>query len=109
MSPIHGTSVIGGDVYRGKRIPALAGAYVFGDWSIVIDRPQGMLLVAREYDGKWSLRRLPVRGIDTEHIGAYIRGFGRDRDGEIYVLTNERQGPSGETGVVWRIAPASAG
>jgi len=104
-SEIHGTSVIGGDVYRGKKIPELAGAYVFGDWSIVMDRPQGVLLVGRERAGGWSLARLPVRDRETEHLGMYIRGFGRDRDGEIYVLTSERQGPTGTTGTVWRIDP----
>ena len=28
----HGISITGGVVYRGKKLPALAGSYVYGDW-----------------------------------------------------------------------------
>ena len=37
-----GTAVIGGTVYRGTQIPALAGRYVFGDWG-VFGSPSGRL------------------------------------------------------------------
>jgi glucose/arabinose dehydrogenase len=104
-SEVHGISVIGGDVYRGSAIPQLDGAYVFGDWSRKQDTPEGMLLVARRGDDGWSLERLPVRGIESEHIGRYIRGFGQDQQGEVYVVTSDREGPTGATGVVWRIGP----
>lgn len=104
-STVHGISVIGGEVYRGTAIPQLEGTYVFGDWSLAMDRAEGMLIAARPDEG-WALRRLPVKGISTTHIGHYVRGFGRDRDGEIYLLTSDRKGPTGRTGRVWRIAPA---
>ena len=104
-SDVHGISVIGGHVYRGSALPDLQGAYVFGDWSRKMDAPEGVLLVAREGRDGWSLHPLPVRGRSGPHLGLYVRGFGQDDQGEIYVLTSERQGPSGQTGVVWRLAP----
>jgi glucose/arabinose dehydrogenase len=107
QSTVHGISVIGGEVYRGTAIPDLEGAYVFGDWSRAMDRAEGMLMVARP-DDDWSLHRLPVQGISTVHIGRYVRGFGRDRSGEIYVLTSDRKGTTGRTGRIWRIAPAGS-
>ncbi|HEX7070909.1 MAG TPA: FlgD immunoglobulin-like domain containing protein, partial [Rhodothermales bacterium] len=32
--------------------------------------------------------------------------FGQSRDGELYVLGTDRQGPSGSTGMVYRLVPA---
>lgn len=104
-SVVHGISVIGGEVYRGTAIPELEGAYVFGDWTRVMGRPEGMLIVARP-DEDWTLHRLPVQGIGTVHIGRYVRGFGHDRAGELYLLTSDRAGTTGRTGRVWRIAPS---
>lgn len=104
-SSIHGISVIGGHVYRGSRIPALRGAYVFGDWSRKQDMPEGVLAIARATASGWTIEPLPVDGRSGPHVGMYVRGFGEDDDGEIYVLTSQREGIGGRTGVVWRIAP----
>lgn len=106
-APAIGISVIGGEIYRGSAVGPLAGAFVFGDWSRTMDAPEGMLLVGRPSpSGEWALERLPVQGVSTPHVGHYVRGFGRDRAGEVYVLTSDRKGPTGDTGVVWRIEPA---
>jgi len=43
-----GSSVTGGVVYRGERLPALQGAYVFGDYA------SGRILALREKGGKWE-------------------------------------------------------
>lgn len=65
-------SITGGYVYRGKAIPALEGAYVYGDFQT------GLMWYFR-YDGKAATK--------PQFIGSTpeIASFGEDRDGEIYV------------------------
>lgn len=105
-SQVHGVSVIGGYVYRGKDLPGLEGAYVFGDWSRKNDTAEGVLMVGRRSSDGWSLSRLPVQGISGPHIGHYIRAFGEDAQGELYMLTSDEKGTTGTTGIVWRLAPS---
>lgn len=97
-SPIAGSSVTGGYVYRGSAIPGLQGRYVFGDWSSAFDAPRGQLFVADPSAAGelWSIQRLA----DLE---LFVLGFGEDADGEVYVLTNENAGPSGTTGKVHKL------
>jgi glucose/arabinose dehydrogenase len=66
-------SVTGGYVYRGARIPALAGFYIFGDYCA------GQLWTVVKYRGVW--RRSVLR--DT---GFLISSFGEDDSGELYVV-----------------------
>ena len=56
---------------------------------------EGQLFVGVKDGGTWSLRRLRVAGADTGDIGRYVRGFGEDLDGELYVLTSNEAGPTG--------------
>lgn len=52
---IYGLSITGGEVYRGSRLPELAGAYVFADYVT------GIIAAIRESkDGKWTGQRLAV-------------------------------------------------
>ncbi|WP_324760855.1 PQQ-dependent sugar dehydrogenase [Haloarcula montana] len=83
-APVSGISVIGGHVYRGDALPSLDGRYVFGDYVA-----QGRLFVAsRPAAGQqWPTTTLPVREEDTGKL-AQVRSFGRDADGELYVVTN---------------------
>jgi glucose/arabinose dehydrogenase len=70
----EGVAVIGGYVYRGSSIPALAGSYVFGDFgSGTIWR------LTQDASGAWQRVRL-LGG------GPTISSFGRDLAGELYVL-----------------------
>ena len=70
----EGIAVIGGYVYRGTNIPALAGSYVFGDFgSGTIWR------LTQDAFGAWQ--RVPLlKG------GPNISSFGRDLAGELYVV-----------------------
>lgn len=106
---VHGISIIGGQVYRGSKIPELDGVYVFGDWSRSMDQAQGVLLAARPDEDGWRLERLSVADAPEQHIGRYIRGFGQDLEGEVYVATSDRRGTVGDTGAVWRLTPAPSG
>lgn len=83
VDPIHvygrmtGTSITGGYVYTGKRITALAGKYVFGDFTsgrmFALDLPEPRARVEKAQ----ALGKFPV----------LISSFGRDHAGELYVVS----------------------
>jgi glucose/arabinose dehydrogenase len=99
-----GVAVIGGYVYRGDDIPDLDGAYVFGDFSRSGTSPDGVVFVAeRGGQSPWAFEELRF-GDSSRALGAYVRGFGQDAEGEIYVLTSTEGGPSGTSGKVYRLA-----
>jgi glucose/arabinose dehydrogenase len=79
-------SVTGGYVYRGERIPALRGAYVFADFC------RGELTALVQRDGALAEQALlgPRSG--------EVTSFGEDAAGELYVLTR--------SGAIYRIDPA---
>lgn len=93
-----GISVIGGYVYSNDTVPGLGDTYVFGDVN------SALFAGSRQGDGDWSMEQLVVAG--DEEFDRYVLAFGRDHDGELYVLTNERGIIEGETGAVHRIVPA---
>lgn len=95
-----GISVIGGFIYHGAGVPALAGKYVFGDF---LDPATG--------SGRLFYSDLPTGVIDglglganPRALGSVIKGFGQDAGGEIYVLADS--GTSG--GQVRKIVPIPA-
>jgi len=102
----RGISVTGGYVYRGKAIPQLQGKYIFGDWSRNWALPAGSIFVATRSspDGKWSFDNLKV-GSANGSIPHYVVAFGQDAEGELYVLTNDRNGLIGTTGKVFKLVP----
>jgi glucose/arabinose dehydrogenase len=69
-----GTSITGGYVYRGKRIPALVGAYVCGDYTL--GNIFGVKLKDNKAVGEKILLNQPKN----------ICSFGEDADGELYVM-----------------------
>jgi glucose/arabinose dehydrogenase len=89
----QGCSVTGGVVYRGKAIPALDGVYFYGDFCL------GWIHSFRwSADGiraHWDWR--PV--LDPDAQITQLSSFGRDEDGEIYVISLD--------GTIWKLVPAS--
>ncbi len=83
----EGCSITGGCVYRGRRIPAIAGRYFFSDYC------QGWIRSIRIVNGEARERR-EWRGLHPDNVTS----FGEDAEGELYVLSQE--------GRVWRIVPA---
>ncbi|MGH2675793.1 MAG: PQQ-dependent sugar dehydrogenase [Actinomycetota bacterium] len=80
-----GASVVGGYVYRGSAIPALRGAYLFGDFY----NPQVRMLIPSQ------------RGYRHVRLGIRVNNmasFGQDGDGELYLVSL--------SGPVFRLAPA---
>lgn len=103
------TAVIGGYVYRGDALPGLAGEYVFGDFSAGFDAGDGTLYAAREdEDGAWTMRELAIEGRADGRLARFVLAFGQDQDGELYILNTDNVGPSGTTGTVDKIVPASS-
>jgi glucose/arabinose dehydrogenase len=86
----EGCSVTGGVVYRGCRIPALAGTYFFGDYC------SGFVRSIRVAGGQASELRDWSAG--TRGVGAPT-AFGLDAQGEVYVVDYD--------GEVYRLEPGS--
>jgi uncharacterized repeat protein (TIGR03806 family) len=84
-------SITGGYVYRGNKIAALRGAYIYGDyatgkiWALVYD-----------YKTKKLVTNTEIASMPS------ISAFGEDRDGEIYVV-------SYRAGTVYRIDQKGVG
>lgn len=98
-----GTVVVGGVVYRGKKIDQLEGQYVFGDWSrTFFGEPTGQLFVATpQGEGMWPMQKLFIATSPDGELHHRVLAFGEDRRGEVYVLTSDTSGPSGTTGKVF--------
>ena len=76
-SAAGGFSVAGGNRYRGGRIPALQGYYLYADFytrRVWAARP--------DMTGTWQSEILIPQG----NALSYISGFGEDEDGELYVI-----------------------
>jgi glucose/arabinose dehydrogenase len=81
--PDSGLSITGGFVYRGKRIPALTGVYVYGDYD------SGRI---------WGLRYDKGKPIENGELidlkqgrKLNIASFGEDSQGELYILAFDGQ------------------
>jgi hypothetical protein len=68
-------AVIGGHVYRGKKLPTLVGSYIFGDFCT------GELQAIRLRGGTVASHR--YLGVKVENLTA----FAEDRDGELFVVS----------------------
>ena len=81
---MSGNCVIGGVVYRGSKLPALYGAYVFGDYVT---------------GNIWSLRHNGSAATEWKRIaGLYdVSAFGLDpRNGDILLCKDKMDGPGGD-------------
>lgn len=76
------SAVIGGYYIPNK-------GYIFGDYN-------GVLMVINPINGKWTLT-------DLTSINPYIKSFGMDGSGNVYVMTSNQAGPTGNTGQISRI------
>jgi hypothetical protein len=92
--------VIGGFVYRGDKIKKLRGKYVFGDYSAEIgEAANGHLYVLGKNN---RVEEIQVAGRTS--LGLAVLGWGRDHDGELYLLANGTGTLNGTTGVVLKLA-----
>lgn len=107
----EGLSAIGGFVYRGSSIPELEGLYLFGDFSQSFFNPSGRLFIA-DLPGVGETAILPEEltvGFDDRGLigpdgqSLFVKGFGQDGDGELYLLAGDNLGPFGDRGLVYKI------
>jgi glucose/arabinose dehydrogenase len=100
----EGISITGGFVYRGKAIPELAGKYVFADYSKNFSQPQGRLFYGDLSTGE---TREFILAPEDKPLGLFVKGFGQDADGELYVMASTIFGVNGTSGVALKILPAA--
>jgi hypothetical protein len=98
-----GNAVIGGFVYRGTALPSLQGKYLFGMFATVDNTLSGKVFSATmSASGSWTYSPLTLQGYPTD-LGTYLKSFGQDQSGEVYLLTSDQAGPQGNTGKVYKI------
>ena len=107
---LSGIAVIGGFVYRGTSLPELRGRYVFGDFSKSFQEPSGSLSVAApRTGGRWPTQPLATASSATGQLDDFLKGFGQDAAGEVYVMVSDVAGPTGATGRVYRLTRGGGG
>ena len=58
-------------------------------------------------EGLWKMEEIRVADRPEGRINEYIRSFGQDEEGELYVLTSEVGGPTGDTGKIYKMVPSA--
>jgi glucose/arabinose dehydrogenase len=74
-----GCSVTGGFVYRGKALPELDGAYIYGDYC------SGWMWTLRRDGATWKNEKF----METDYA---ITSYGLDADGELYLMDRKSGG-----------------
>ena len=99
----HFVVIVAGYVYRGHSIPGLEGKYIFGNFSADDEEAEGEIYVSNPSGpGLWSFQKLDLKSF-PETLEQYVKGFGQDLNGEVYVATSEELGPTGNTGKVYKL------
>ena len=89
-------------MYRGNSIQGLQGKYVVGSFSHDFG-PTGEILVTNHAcPGRWSFQESMLEH-KADDIGHYLKGFGQDLEGEIYVAASTFLGPAGDTGKIFKL------
>jgi glucose/arabinose dehydrogenase len=97
-----GIAIIGGFVYRGSALPPLAGKYIFGMLSADGKATGTVYSADMMPGGSWPNKLLAINGYPA-NLGTYLKSFGQDQSGEIYLLTSDQVGPQGNTGKVYKM------
>ena len=101
------TTIIGGNVYHGDSLPAFSGKYIFGIYSQPGTTPNGQIFVANpSTSGLWSFDMIQLKN-NPPDIGYYLKGFGQDEKGELYLTVSGAAGPSGTTGKVLKLVASN--
>ncbi|MFB9864621.1 PQQ-dependent sugar dehydrogenase [Rufibacter immobilis] len=100
------TTIIGGNVYRGITLPGYHGKYFFGTFSQGPGTPNGELFMATPMGERslWSYQEVNLKGRPND-LGYYLKGFGQDNQGELYLTVSSLTGPTGTTGKVYKLVP----
>jgi glucose/arabinose dehydrogenase/plastocyanin len=103
--PIHeyghgplGIAIIGAAMYRGTNYPELVGNYVFGDFSTSFAAPDGHLYYLSETRSNIWERFAFTLSPSNAPLGRFVKSFGEDQAGELYLLSSTNLGPVGTSG-----------
>jgi len=106
-----GSAVIGGFAYHGSAIPALINRYVFGDWGMsgslgAPPIPSGPAPSGRLFylDSGTNINELRI-GLDDRALGRFLKAFGEDTAGELYLFASKSPGPTGRGGIMMKLVP----
>ena len=100
------TTIIGGNVYRGNSIPGYHGKYIFGTFSQTPATANGELFIANPGGpGLWDFQEIDLKSHPGD-IGYYLKGFGQDKSGEIYLAVSSILGPTGTSGKIFKLVLA---
>jgi len=99
-------TIIGGNVYRGTAIPEYQGKYIFGSFGQGTGKPDAELFISTPAgQTDWGFKEINLTSHPND-IGYYLKGFGQDNNGEIYLTVSSNMGPSGTTGKVFKLIKA---
>lgn len=91
-----GNVSIGGYVYEGDDVPSLFGKYIFGVLSQDPSGMNGAVFAADRSGTTWNYNKLSIGNMPSGDLEEFVLGFGKDREGEVYVLTNSGTAGSGK-------------
>ncbi|WP_082886456.1 PQQ-dependent sugar dehydrogenase [Flavisolibacter tropicus] len=97
-------AIVGGFVYRGQDIPDLDGWYIFGGLSASARSPEGQIFLTSPSSSisDWPFQKITFASY-SNNIGYWLKGFGQDLRGEIYILASKSFGPSSNSGKVFKL------
>jgi glucose/arabinose dehydrogenase len=99
-------TIIGGNVYRGPALPAYTGKYIFGTYAQSAGTPNAELFIATPAgQSNWDFQEINIVSRAGD-LGYYLKGFGQDNAGEIYLAVSSNAGPSGITGKILKLVKA---
>ncbi|MDB5211097.1 MAG: hypothetical protein JWQ30_1924 [Sediminibacterium sp.] len=97
------TVIVAGYVYRGTILSSLfQGKYVFGVFSKDGKANAKLYSSTPTGSGLWAYSEIMLKDYPID-LGMFVKGFGQDLSGEIYVTATGVQGPSGTTGKVYKL------
>ena len=96
------TVIVGGNVYRGTSLSSMQGKYIFGIFSQDGGANAKLYSSTPSASSTWSFDVISLKDF-PDNLGQYLKGFGQDLSGEIYITTSAQQGLAGTTGKVYKL------
>lgn len=96
------TVIVGGNVYRGSALPAIQGQYIFGIFSQDGGANAKIYSATPTASGMWAYNAISLKDF-PDNLGQYLKGFGQDQSGEIYVTTSAEQGLAQTSGKLYKL------
>jgi glucose/arabinose dehydrogenase len=102
-APETRVSVIGGFVYRGKKIKSLKGRFIFGDYSAEIGEAAAGHMFVLGAGNKVT----ELMANNRSPLALAVLGWVQDHRGEVYLLANGTGTLNGASGMVLKLTPVA--